>query len=173
MQRDSSCRPSFTKIGSNTKRFFFYLFFFGFFENSRRVSRIYGKEKIVTHKNSLHVYIDIGKRNQIKTTRDSVVIEKKNCTGTLEATFGTKETLYGSSPNGLVLLLLLLLLFSPSFFFFFFFLLLASHLILFLSDLFGFLLILLSSHKVIFYLFNFFFRKMTFQGHFCFVLFGE
>ena len=73
---------------------------------------------MVTHKNSLHVYIDIGKRNQIKTTRDSVVIEKKNCTGTLEATFGTKETLYGSSPNGLVLLLLFLLLVSPSFFFF-------------------------------------------------------
>jgi hypothetical protein len=107
---------------------------------------------MVTHKNSLHVYIDIGKRNQIKTTRDSVVIEKKNCTGTLEATFGTKETLYGSSPNGLVLLLLLL--FSPSFFFCFW--LLASHLILFLSDLFGFLLILLSSHKVIYLFIKFF-----------------
>jgi hypothetical protein len=110
---------------------------------------------MVTHKNSLHVYIDIGKRNQIKTTRDSVVIEKKNCTGTLEATFGTKETLYGSSPNGLVLLLLL---FSPSFFFFFF---AFGQSFDSLSDLFGFLLILLSSNKVIF-IYLIFFRKMTF-----------
>jgi hypothetical protein len=71
------------------------------------------------------VYIDRKTQSNKNHSRRLIEKEKKNCTGTLEATFGTKETLYGSSPNGLLVLLLLLLLSPPPSFFF----LLASHLI--------------------------------------------
>jgi hypothetical protein len=80
------------------------------------------------------VYIDRKTQSNKNHSRRLIEKEKKNCTGTLEATFGTKETLYGSSPNGLLVLLLLLLL-SPPFFFFSFG---QSFDSFFLLDLFGF-----------------------------------